>query len=209
MMFAACGAQQASATPTAVPPAAWANTAQLPLAAAEHWPDLTTVAQPLTDGTSRIYELCDVTPPPESRWAAGDAARARVDGGDGGWSLQQQIIHYPGDTWTMGQTADAVFTALRDALTNCASTAPGTQVTMTTPQQRCADIPKGRCVQLAAVIDDPDRHQSAHIYLSSPGSSVTELSVWSSGSPSGPWSAPGDAEVFAAMNPQLCTVWEC
>lgn len=194
---------------TSVPAAAWTNPNRLPLADVQHWPNLDTVAQPLTDSTSRVYELCQTAPANDARWHGGDAARARVDNRTDRWSVQQQIIHYPGDPWTMGQTADALFVALQNTLTHCATTAPGAQVTITTPRSHCNDIPRGRCIRLAATIEIPDKPIAAHIYLSSPGSSVSELSLWSSGSPSVPWSAPADDEVFAAMNPQLCTVWAC
>ncbi|SRX92942.1 hypothetical protein MSP7336_01171 [Mycobacterium shimoidei] len=194
---------------TTIPAAAWADRNRLPLAETQHWPSLDTVARPLSDGTSRIYQLCQTAPADQERWQGDDAARARVDNGAQGWSLQQQIIHYPGDTWTMGQAADALFTALENALSHCATTAPGAQVTITSPASRCEDIARGRCVRLAATIEIPDKQTSAHVYLSSPGSSVSELSLWSSGASHVAWSAPSDREVFAAMNPQLCTVWEC
>lgn len=192
-----------------VPAAAWVSPNRLPLADTQHWPSLDTVAQPLTDGTSRVYELCQTAPSSDARWQGNDAARARVDNGADHWSVQQQIIHYPGDPWTMGQTADALFVALQNTLTHCAATAPGAQVTITTPRSHCSDIQRGRCVRFAATIEIPDKQIAAHIYLSSPGSSVSELSLWSSGTPGVPWSAPADDDVFAAMNPQLCTEWEC
>lgn len=215
-----CGGKSAPSAPpvstadiapvtTTIPAAAWASRNRLPLADTQHWPDLGTVAQPLSDGTSRIYQLCQTAPGDQMRWQGNDAARARVDNGADNWSLQQQIIHFPGDTWTMGQTADTLFTALENALSRCATTAPGAQVTITTPGSHCGNIERGRCVRLAATIEIPDKQTSAHVYLSSPGSSVSELSLWSSGASGVPWSAPADQEVFAAINPQLCTVWEC
>jgi hypothetical protein len=45
--------------------------------------------------------------------------------------------------------------------------------------------------------------------LANVGSTVTEPTVWASGTPRTPWVATADEDVFAAMNPQLCTVWEC
>lgn len=194
---------KAAAASTTVPPAAWIPSAKLPLADSENWPELSTVAEPLGTNSFQVTELCSGTP-----FAVGDAdnARAVVDNGADNWSAEQVIVHYPGDPWTMGQTAHAVFTTLQSTLTGCKSASAQVSVT-TAPNTHCPSVQRGPCNQVAAEIDLPDKH--AHVYLAAVGSAITELTVWSTGSPATPWTATDDEGVFAAMNPQLCTVWEC
>jgi hypothetical protein len=200
-----------AAAVTTVPAGAWISANQLPLDESQHWPDLAGIAEPPSDNAFQAEVLCRVGAP-DTRLvdAVGvDAARARVDKGHNEWSLQQQIVHYPGDPWRMGQTADQLFTSLQNTLTTCGSTAPGAQVKVSTPRSHCPSTSRGGCSDLAAVVDVPSTQTSAHVYLASVGSSVTELTVWSTGNPDVAWSAFSDEDVFSAMNPQLCTVWEC
>jgi hypothetical protein len=178
----------------------------LPLDDSEHWPDLAGLAQPWTHGAFEVQSLCHVDPDTTSS-AGSQSARARIDRGANAWSLQQQIVHYVGDPWTTGQRAWALFHSLVETVMNCKSSAPGTHVDVTTAESDCANLRP--CSQFAATIDVPVRQVIAHVYLSSVGSSVTELSLWSSRTPSQPWSAPGDVEVFAEMNPRLCMAWPC
>lgn len=200
-----------AAAATSVPAAAWISANRLPLDDSEHWPDLAGIAEAPSDNAFQAEALCRADSPDKRLVDAVGvvAARARVDKGHDEWSLQQQIVHYPGDPWRMGQTADQLFTSLQSTLTNCGSTAPGAQVTVTTPRSHCPSTQRGGCSETAAVVDVPSTQTSAHVYLASVGSSVTELAVWSTGDPAVRWSAPSDADVFSAMNPQLCTVWEC
>lgn len=200
-----------AAASTTVPAAAWISANRLPLDDSEHWPDLAGIAEAPGDNAFQAETLCRVGAPDKRLVdAVGvDAARARVDKGHDEWSVQQQIVHYPGDPWRMGQTADQLFTSLQNTVANCGSTAPGARVTVTTPRSHCPSIQRGGCSELAAAIALPSTQTSAHVYLATVGSSVTELAVWSTSSPAVGWSAPDDADVFSAMNPQLCTVWEC
>ncbi|OBB27887.1 hypothetical protein A5792_23505 [Mycolicibacterium peregrinum] len=188
-----------------MPTAAWIHSNRLPLNGSQHWPNLADSAQPLGSNTFQIDSLCGGTP----AQLGGDNARSLIDRGEGNWSAQQVIVHYPGDPWTMGQTAHALFTATLDTLTECQTTSPTAQLTMTTPKQFCLSVQRGGCNQVAAEIRLPDKHITAHVYLSAVGSTVTELSLWSSGTPATQWPAPADEDVFAAMNPQLCSIWEC
>ncbi|OBI46438.1 hypothetical protein A5707_21530 [Mycobacterium kyorinense] len=211
MTVGAAAAPAVAAAATTVPAAAWISAGQLPLDATQHWPSLASIAERPADNTFRIEQLCRVDAPDHRLVAAAgvEAARAGVDRGQGEWSVQQQIVHYPGDTWRMGQTADALFTSLQNTLSHCGSTAPGTQVKVTTPRSHCPSSQRGGCSQTAATVDVPAQQTSAHVYLASVGSAVTELTVWSTGAPAVAWPDISDDEVFAAMNPQLCTVWEC
>ncbi len=202
-------APSTSEQPTAstLPAAVWIDTKALPLNDSQHWPDLASVARPLSDDAFRIQSLCQVTPA-AGQTAGTESAQAGLDRGASAWSLQQQIVHYVGDPWTMGQTAYTLFNSLADTGTQCAATSPGARVTVTTPLAHCDNI-AGACSQVAFAVEIPQRQITAHIYLSSPGSSVTELSVWSSPTTQPPWSAPPDTDVFAAMNPPLCAAWRC
>jgi hypothetical protein len=90
---------------------------------------------------------------------------------------------------------------------NCESRVPGADVGVTTAESDCGHF--SPCSQFAATIDIPSNQIVAHVHLLSVSGSVTELSLWSSGRPRRPWSAPSDAEVFAAMTRQLCKAWRC
>jgi hypothetical protein len=186
--------------------AAWIDANALPLKDSEHWPDLASRAQPLTDGAFGIQSLCRVAS--DTRFfKRAQSARARIDRGANTWSLQQQIVHYGGDPWRTGQLAWALFDSLVEAVRNCESSAVGTHVDITTAESKCKNVKP--CSQFAATIDVPLNQVVAHVYLSTVGSSVTELSLWSSPTPSRPWSAPSDAEIFAAVNSRLCMAWPC
>lgn len=191
---------------TAAPPAVWVHSNRLPLNESQHWPDLADSAQPLGNNTFQIDTLCGGSP---AQLGGGENARSVIDRGDNNWSVQQVIVHYPGDPWTMGQTAHALFTAVQNTLAGCQSASPTAQVTTTTPKQFCPSLQRGGCHQVAAEIHLPDKRITAHLYLAVVGSTVTELSLWSTGTPTAQWPASADEDVFAAMNPQLCSVWEC
>lgn len=190
----------------AAPSAAWVHSNRLPLNDSQHWPNLADSAQPLGNNAFQTDNLCGGSP---AQLGGGDNARSLIDRGDDNWSVQQVIVHYPGDPWTMGQTAHALFTAVQNTLAGCQSASPTAQVTVTTPKQFCPSVQRGGCNQVAAEIRLPDKHRTAHVYLAVVGSAVTELSVWSTGTPATPWQDLPDEDVFAAMNPQLCSVWEC
>lgn len=199
------GAKPQAAVP--VPAAAWISADRIPQNSDQPWPNLADRAEPLGTSTFRLYGLCGATPSPI---ADGDNARAVVDNGDGHWSAEQVIVHYPGDPWTMGQTVSLDASNLQNVLNQCTSTAPGTTLQFTTPvDARCPSVSRGGCHQVAAEIRSSDGKSTAHVYLANVGSTITELTVWTTGSPSTPWAGAADEDVFAAMNPQLCTVWEC
>jgi hypothetical protein len=195
-----------TASRPAVPAAVWLDAAALPLNDSEHWPDLADRAQPLTNGVFEVQALCHVAP--DSTLTEGtQSARARIDRGADAWSMQQQIVHYAGDPWRTGQLAGALFNALVDTVMNCGSSTAGADVRITTAESDCENFKP--CSQFAATIDVPGTQVTAHAYLSTVNGSVTELSLWASGSPRLPWSAPNDAEIFAAMTRQLCKALRC
>ena len=195
----------AQASGPAVPAAAWVDVDALPFNDSAHWPDLADVAQPLTDGAFEMQTLCHVVP--DTTLTEGTrSARARIDRAADAWSLHQQIVHYAGNPWRRNQLAWALFNALVDTVMNCESRVPGADVDVTTTESDCEHF--SPCSQFAAMIDVRGNHVVL-VYLSSVSGSVTELSLRSSGRPRRPWSAPGDAEIIAAMNRQLCKAWRC
>lgn len=194
----------AAAPPDQVPPHAWASAPSLPLADSQHWPDLASVSEPLDGRAFFAEELCGFHPSPKRQFSS-DQARARIDGGPGKWSLQQQIVHFPGDLAATAARAGALFDSVVDALARCPAQAPRTVVDITTPREPCAPQ---RCTQTAATVRAPDG-MTAHVYLSTVGGSVAELVLWSVGAPDVPWPEPPDDAVLAAINPPLCGAWPC
>lgn len=191
----------------AVPTAAWVHSNRLPLHDSQHWPDLADSAESLGSNTFRTNSLCAGTP---TQVGGSENARSLIDRGAGNWSVQQVLVHYPGDPWTMGQTAHAMFNELQNTLKGCQNSSSGASLTVTTPpSSACPSVERGGCNQVAAEVHSPQGDVTAHIYLAAVGSTVTELSLWSTGTPTARWPAPADEVVFAAMNPQLCSVWEC
>ena len=123
---------------TAPPPAnlaaAWLDADALPLNDSEHWPDLSDIAQPLTDGAFEMPTLCHVVP--DTTLTEGTrSARARIDRAADAWSLQQQIVHYAGDPWRREQLAWALLNVLIDAAMNCGSRVLGADISVTTANQ--------------------------------------------------------------------------
>jgi hypothetical protein len=199
----------ASAAPpdTTLPSTVWIATDAVPMSAGQHWPALAGVAQRFYGEAFAIQALCHVAPAADE-FAGAEGAYARVQRQSGNWSLQQQILHFPGDPWQAGQVAASAYASLVDTLNDCATTEPDAHVTITTPDSHCVDV-IGGCTAVAATIDVPSQRIVSHVYLSSAGSSVSELSVWSSPTPSPPWAGAGDAGVLEAMNAPLCAVWPC
>lgn len=195
----------AQASEPGVPAVAWVGADALPLNDSEQWPDLADVAQPLTEGAFEVQTLCDVVP--DTALTEGtQMAQARIDRAADAWSLQQQIVRYPGNPWRRDQLSWSLFNALVDTVMNCEAHLPGAHVRVTTAETHCEQFRP--CSQLAATIDVPGNHV-AHVYLSNVSGSVTELSLSSSGRPPPAWSAPSDADVIAAMTQQLCKAWRC
>ncbi|SUA31499.1 metallo-beta-lactamase superfamily protein,putative [Mycolicibacterium fortuitum] len=194
---------------TSVPAAAWIDPDRLPASGVDHWPAFAAIAGPPTGNAFRAEDLCQITAPAKRLIGADgiDVARARADNSADQWSVQQQILHYPGDPWTMGQTAHQLFTELHNVITHCATSATGTRLTVTTAASHCPSIERGGCKQFAASIENLAEKRTAHLYLAVVGSSVTELSLWTA-NPS-PVPPPDDTAIFSAMNPQLCKIWEC
>lgn len=192
----------AAGPPEPIPPRAWTPADSLPLADIQHWPDLASVAEPLEGRPFFAEEACGVSPSPKRQFSS-EQARARVESGPGRWSLQQQIVHFPGQA--SSDRAGQLFDSVADALARCSTLAPGVVADITTPREPCAPQ---HCTQTAATLRTPGG-VTAHLYLSVIGAGVSELAVWSVGVPDVPWSAPPDDAVLAAINAPLCATWRC
>lgn len=208
-MAGAGAAIGAAAPPPPIPPHAWAPAQSLPLADTQHWPDLASVAQPLDGRPFFAEEICGFHPSPKRQFTS-EQARARIEPGPGKWSLQQQIVHFPGELAQASDRAAALFNSVLDALAKCPTQAPGVVVDITTPREPCAPQ---RCEQTAATVRAPDG-VTAHLYLSTVGAGISELVVWSTGTPDVAWPAPRDDAVLddavlSAITPPLCAAWQC
>ncbi|WP_239707530.1 hypothetical protein [Mycolicibacterium smegmatis] len=193
-----------AAPPDPIPPNAWAPARSLPMDDTQHWPDLASVAEPLDGRPFFAEEICGFNPSPKRQFSS-DQARARVDRGPGRWSLQQQIVHFPGQVASSSERAGALFSSVVDALAKCPAQVPGTVVDVTTPPVPCAPQ---RCTQTAATVHASDG-VTAHLYLTAAGGSVSEVAVFAAGTPDVPWGAPADDVVLAAITGPGCAVWEC
>ena len=74
---------QPSASP--LPAAVWIDVNALPLNDSQHWPDLASIARPLSGDPFEIQSLCQITPD-DDRVNAAQSARARIDRGATSWS---------------------------------------------------------------------------------------------------------------------------
>ena len=205
-LLVACGlvvAPPAAATPETCPPAcdripeaAWIPPWGIPLNSHYAWPRLPGVAVTAVAPRFRFEELC-ASPPvlldPRS-WAV--AERALVVNPEGQWQLQAQVLHWRGETWRGGQSAQEVFDTAAGALRSCQRTNVTASPSVTT------DEPD----RMAAVIGGP---VILHQYLvANPGNStITELAMWSTAPPLTAWPGVDDTAVLDAMGAPLCAAY--
>ena len=205
-LLVACGlvvAPPAAATPETCPPAcdripeaAWIPPWGIPLNSHYAWPRLPGVAVTAVAPRFRFEELCaspTVLLDPRS-WAV--AGRALVVNPEGQWQLQAQVLHWRGETWRGGQSAQEVFDTAAGALRSCQRTNVTASPSVTT------DEPD----RMAAVIGGP---VILHQYLvANPGNStITELAMWSTAPPLTAWPGVDDTAVLDAMGAPLCAAY--
>jgi hypothetical protein len=201
------GALPARAEPPTCPPVcdqipdtAWIQQRAVPLDSVYHWPALAGLAVQVTgQGPGprfRFEELCGTPPRPQDTRASAVAARATVARPDGQWQLQAQILHWRGDTARGGAIAAAVLSDAVAALRACQQRNPQQSPSLTTDQPDRA----------AAVISGP---VVMHTYLvaHAASSTVSELTLWSSGTPQVPWPSMADDPVLDAMTTPLCDAY--
>lgn len=181
-----------------IPDAAWISVRTVPLNSVYRWPRLAGVAGAMT-GTAprfRFEELCATPAVAQDPREYAVASRATVVHPQGEWQLQAQILHWRGDTSRGGQLAVSVFRAAVGALHDCQLRAPLQSPSITTDEPN----------RMAAVISGP---VIMHTYLvvQPAGSTVSELSLWSTAPPRVPWPLTSDDQILDAMTAPLCTAY--
>lgn len=195
----------ATAEPDACPPVcdqipetAWIHQRAVPLDSTYHWPALPGAAVPLTGKVTRFRfeDLCAARGVANDPRDSAVSARATVSHPDGQWQLQAQVLHWRGDTTRGGAIAASVFNTAVAALRGCQLGAPLQSPSVTTDES----------TRMAAVVSGP---VVMHTYLVAhvASSTISELTVWSSGPPQVPWPSMADAPVLDAMTSPLCEAY--
>ena len=182
-----------------IPNTAWIQQHTVPLDSVYNWPALAGSAVPLTGaGTARFRfeDLCASPAVPQDARDSAVAARVTLPHPDGQWQLQAQVLHWRGDTARGGPTAASVFSNAVAALRGCQQRAPAESPSIT------SDEPN----RMAAVISGP---VIMHIYLVAhvASSTISELTLWSSGPPQVSWPAMADDPELNAMTTPLCDAY--
>lgn len=181
-----------------IPATAWISTHAVPLNSQYRWPAMAGAAVAVTRATPRFgFEQVCATPafPHDSRdWAV--AGRVTVVHPDGQWQLQAQVLHWRGDTARGGQIAASVFGTAVAALRACQ---------LGTPLQS-PSVTDDEPTRMAAVISGP---VIMHTYLVAhvSSSTISELTLWSSGPPQVPWPTVADSAVLDALTAPLCEAY--
>jgi hypothetical protein len=182
-----------------IPNTAWIQQRAVPLNSVYHWPALAGSAVALTgNGTARFRfeDLCAAPAVPRDTRDSAVTARVTVAHPDGQWQLQAQVLHWRGDTAHGGPTAASVFGNAVAALRGCQRGAPAQSPSIT------SDEPN----RMAAVISGP---VVMHTYLVAhvASSTISELTLWSSGPPQVPWPSMADDPVLNSMTAPLCDAY--
>lgn len=182
-----------------IPDTAWISTSAIPLDSTYRWPSLAAVAVPMTGTTTprfRFEEVCATPAFPQDTRNSAVASRATVVNPQGHWQLQAQVLHWRGDTMRGGQNAVSVLAVAAAALRGCqlGAAAESPSITLDEPNR------------LAAVISGP---VLMHTYLVAhpENSTISELTLWSSGPPQLPWPIISDAQVLDAMTAPVCAAY--
>lgn len=181
-----------------IPGTAWIQGRSVPLDSVYRWPAPAGAAAPVLGATPRFrFEQVCATPPfPQDSRDAAVAARVTITHPAGQWQLQALIVHWRGDTARGGAVAGAVFGTAVTALRACQLGAPAQSPSITDDEP----------TRMAAVISGP---VILHTYLVAhvASSTISGLSLWSSGSPQVPWPVISDAAVLDAMTAPLCEAY--
>jgi hypothetical protein len=182
-----------------IPDTAWISPSDVPLSSTYRWPSLAAAAVPITGTTTprfRFEEVCATPVVGQDTRNSAVTSRAIVGNPQGQWQLQAQILHWRGDTARGGQNASSVFNGAAAALRGCQLGAPAESPSVTTDEP----------TRLAAVISGP---VLVHTYLVAhpQNSTISELTLWSSGTPQVPWPITLDAQVLDAMTGPVCAAY--
>ena len=182
-----------------IPNTAWIQQRAVPLDSVYNWPALAGSSVPLTGaGTARFRfeDLCATPSAPQDARDSAVAARVTITHPDGQWQLQAEVLHWRGDTARGGSIAAGVFSNAVTALRGCQQRGPAQSPSIT------SDEPN----RMAAVVSGP---VIMHTYLVAhvASSTVSELTLWSSGPPQPSWPAMADDPVLNAMAAPLCDAY--
>jgi hypothetical protein len=182
-----------------IPDTAWIAPSGIPLNSTYRWPSLAGAAVPITGTTTprfRFEEVCATPALTQDTRNSAVASRTTVVNPQGQWQLQAQVLHWRGDTARGGQNAASVFNLAAAALRGCQLGAQAESPSVTIDESN----------RLAAVISGP---VIMHTYLVShpPSSTISELTLWSSGPPEVSWPVIFDAAVLDAMTAPLCAAY--
>jgi hypothetical protein len=182
-----------------IPDTAWILSSGIPLNSTYRWPSLAGVAVPMTGMATprfRFEEVCATPAFPQDTRNSAVASRATVVNPQGQWQLQDEVLHWRGDTARGGQNASSVFDVAAAALRGCQLGAPAESPSVT------VDEPN----RLAAVISGP---VIMHTYLVAEpeNSSISELTLWSAEPAQVPWPVISDAQVLDALKSPVCAAY--
>ncbi|WP_301146694.1 ATPase [Mycobacterium simiae] len=183
-----------------IPASAWIQQSAIPLNSPYNWPGLAGRAVQTTGvgpgPRFRFEELCATLSRPQDPRDSAVSARATVVQPDGQWQLQAQILHWRGDTARGGAIAASVFANAVAVLRACQQGAPLQSPSITTDETN----------RMAAVISGP---VIMHTYLVAhvASSTISELTLWSSGPPQVPWPSMADTKPLDAMTAPLCEAY--
>ncbi len=183
-----------------IPDTAWIQPRAVPLNSVYNWPGLAGLAVQVTGATPgprfRFEDLCAAPAVFQDPRDSAVAARALVARPDSQWQLQAQVLHWRGDTARGGAIAASVFSNAVAALRGCQQRAPLQSPSITTDEPN----------RMAAVISGP---VVMHTYLVAhvASSTISELTLWSSGPPQVPWPAMADDRVLNSMTAPLCEAY--
>ncbi|OBI54561.1 ATPase [Mycobacterium sp. E787] len=182
-----------------IPNSAWIPQHAVPLDAVYNWPALAGAAVPQTGAGAarfRFEELCDSPALPQDARGSAVSARVTVAHPDRQWQLRAEVLHWRGDTARGGQLAASVFGSAVGALRACQQRTPAESPSIT------SDEPN----RMAAVVSGP---VVMHTYLVAhvASSTVSELTLWSSGPPQVPWPSMTDDPVLNALTAPLCEAY--
>ena len=181
-----------------IPDTAWIQQRAMPLNSVYNWPVLAGQAVQVTGSGPRFRfeSLCAAPPVRQDPRDSAVAARATVVRPDGQWQLQAQILHWRGDTARGGWMAASVFSNAVAALRGCQQGSP----------QQSPSITSDEPNRMAGVISGP---VIMHTYLVAhvASSTISELTLWSSGPPQVPWPSMADDPVLDSMTAPLCEAY--
>jgi hypothetical protein len=183
-----------------IPNTAWIQQRALPLDSVYNWPALAGSAAQVTGAAAaprfRFEDLCATPSVPQDARDSAVAARVTLPHPDGQWQLQAQVLHWRGDTARGGPTAAAVFSNAVAALRGCQRGAPAQSPSITSDETN----------RMAAVISGP---VVMHTYLVAhvASSTISELTLWSSGPVEVPWPSMADDPVLNSMTAPLCDAY--